>query len=151
MHVKNDTPLKVCPPAHPMSQINPCCVFSLVKAVIASPLCYYHVFLGVSVSVLCDRFSSTDSIDLLLKLTHRVQRHTGNPLKRANERVLLSLIMWRESFCLTWSCEGIGRCGFHRCLFTSSAQSGFYRAYPAAWNQLSSILQFRFDESILLV
>lgn len=71
-----------------------CCVFSLMKAVIASPLCYCHVFQGVPVSALCDRFSSTDCIDLLPGLTHRVQRRAGNHLKRANENVLL---LHRES------------------------------------------------------
>lgn len=40
-------------------------------------------------NTLCDRFSSTEAIDLLPRLRQRVQRPAGNHLERINEAVLL--------------------------------------------------------------
>lgn len=85
-------------PAGYLSQIDLCAVFfsRQMRAEVASPFCYYHIFQGVPVNAPYDRFGNTDSIDLSLRLTQRAQRPAGNHLETANESVVLLLLLLRR-------------------------------------------------------
>lgn len=158
MHVDSDTTLKVWL-QHICPKLTSMLCFQLNERRVCLSLLAIVIFQGASVNALHYRFSNTDCIDLLPRLTQRIQRRAGNPLERANESALLQRESWHwpeasgeEVLVVKSEAAGeCGRCGFPRCSFTSAVHPGCHMVCPTSvlcWLHFNTTVELSFIQSI---